>query len=251
MRMSTHLGFGSDDLALTNTLALGSHGQRLLEVLAEDNVLDEHALDLDSPPGGNVFDDLPNGLGNLLATLNDVLEDTGTDDVTESSLGTLHERLADVGYAEGSLVRGDDVVVDDRGEAQGDVVLGHTNLLGDLCGLNLDVDLDEALAEGVDLGEAGVDSLVEAAELGDETDVALLDVLVRVGTDDAAVDGTAATDAATKVVDWGRQPLVLRCASNWMRHLACIETYSWNRTSPGARRRLRRWWHSCAAGPPS
>jgi hypothetical protein len=74
-------------------------------------------------------------------------------------------------------------------------------LLGDLGGLNLDVDLDQVLAEGVDLDQAGVDGLVEAAKLGDETDVALLDRLVGVGADEAAGDGTEGTDAGAKSVD--------------------------------------------------
>lgn len=44
-----NLGAGSDDFGFSNTLALGSHRERVLELGAEDDVLDEHGLDLDAP----------------------------------------------------------------------------------------------------------------------------------------------------------------------------------------------------------
>jgi len=40
--------------------------------------------------------------------------------------------------------------------------------------LDLDVDAEEGLGEGVDEGEAGVDCAGEAAEFGDETDATLV-----------------------------------------------------------------------------
>ena len=96
-----------------------------------------------------------------------------------------------------------DVVVDDRGEVHADVVLGHADLLGYLDNLDLDVDLDQVLAEGVDLDEARVDGLVELAELGDETDVALANSLIRVRAADAAGDRTNRSDDCAKGVDYG------------------------------------------------
>lgn len=195
------LGLGGDDLAFTNTLALGSHGERLLELLGENDVLDEHALNLDTPSSGDILDNLSDGLGNLLAALNNVLEDAGTDDVAESGLGSLHKRLANVGNTKGGLVRADNVVVDDGGQLESDVVLGHANLLGHLGRLDLDVDLHQSLAERVDLDQTRVDSAVKLAELGDETDITLLDALVRVGAADAARDGTHGTNAGTEGVD--------------------------------------------------
>ena len=66
-----------DDLALADPFALGGHGQRLLQLLAEDDVLDQHALDLHAPAAGHLLDYLADGLGNLLAALDDVLSDEG------------------------------------------------------------------------------------------------------------------------------------------------------------------------------
>jgi hypothetical protein len=94
-----------------------------------------------------------------------------------------------------------DVVVDDGGQIQGDVVLCHADLARHLDDLDLDVDLDEALGKRVDLDETGVDSTRKAAELGDQTDVALRDRLVGVGADDAARNGSAEADPVTKSVD--------------------------------------------------
>lgn len=170
------LGLGGDDLALANTLALGGHGQGTLELLAEDDVLDEHALDPHAPAERHVLDDLPDALRELLAALDDVLQDARAHDVAEGRLRALDEGLLHVRDAEGHLVRARDVVVDDGREVDGDVVLGHADLSGDLCfvlpplvmnglkdeelgvdrslrtdNLNLHVDLDKTLAERVDL----------------------------------------------------------------------------------------------------
>lgn len=202
------LCLGGNDLTLTNTLALSSHGKRLLELLGEDNILDEHALDLDTPSGGDILDDLSDGLGNFLTALNDVLENAGTDNVAQGGLGTLHKSLADVGNAKGSLVGADNVVVDDGCELERDIVLGHANLLGDFSSLNFNVDLDKGLAQRVDLNQTGVDSTVEAAKLGNKTNITLLDTLVRVGAADAAWDSTHGTDASTETVDYKREEVV-------------------------------------------
>lgn len=198
-----YLGLGGNDLGFTNSLALSSHGKRLLQFLAEDDVLDQHALDGDTPTGGYVLNDLADGLRNLLTTLDDILQDSGADNMSQSSLGALHEGLANIVDAESGLVRSNDVVVDDGREAQSNVVLGHADLLRDLSGLNLDIDLDQTLAEGVYLDETRVDGLVETTELGDETDITLLDILVRVGADDAAGDGAHGSDDGAEGVDCG------------------------------------------------
>lgn len=129
-----HFRARSDDLRFSDPLRLRSHGQGILQLVGENHVLDEHTLDLDAPPGGDVFDDLADGLGDLFAALDDVLEDAGADDVAEGGLGAFDQRLADVGDAEGRFVGGGDVVVDYGGEVEGYVVFGHADLLGDLCG---------------------------------------------------------------------------------------------------------------------
>jgi len=91
-------------------------------------------------------------------------------------------------------VRRHDVIVDNGGDLQGDVVFGHDGLEGDLDDLDLDVHGDEALAEGVDLDEAWIDGLVEAAEFGDQADAALLDCFVGVRAADAAWDRAEGAD---------------------------------------------------------
>lgn len=115
-------GAGRDDLGFSCALALCGHGERILQVLAEDDVLDQHALDLRAPAGSGLFDDLADRLRNLLAALDNILKHAGTDDVAEGGLGALDESLADVGNAEGGLVWGGDVVVNDRCELQVDIV---------------------------------------------------------------------------------------------------------------------------------
>ena len=123
---------GGNDFGLSDTLTLGGHRQGVLELIGEDDVLDQHALDLNTPTGCDVLDYLADGLCQLLATLDDVLEHTSTHDVTQRRLRALHQGLANIGDAEGCLVRGGDMVVDNGCEVQGNVVLGHADLFGDL-----------------------------------------------------------------------------------------------------------------------
>ena len=129
------LNFGAcgNDFRLSDTLALGSHGERVLELGAEDDVLDEHRLNLDTPTRCDIFDYFTNGLCDLFTALDDILENAGTNDVAQSGLGTLNEGLTNVADAEGGFVWRGDVVVDDGGELKVDVVLGHADLLWHLC----------------------------------------------------------------------------------------------------------------------
>ena len=106
----------TNNLSLTSPLALRGHGKAVLELLAEDDVLYEHALDSYAPACCCLVDNLPDTLRNLLAALDNVLEDAGTDDVAKGGLSSLDEGSADVGDSEGSLVWADDVIVDDRGK---------------------------------------------------------------------------------------------------------------------------------------
>ena len=86
------------------------------------------------------------------------------------------------------------------------LTFGHANLLRHLHNLNLDIDLHERFGERVDLDETRVDGASETTELGDETNVALLDGLVRVRAADAARNRTEGTDGRTQSIDHAAVP---------------------------------------------
>ena len=174
------LSAGGNDLGLTGTLGLRSHGQAILELLGEDDILDKHALDIHTPARSRLLNNSADIGSNLLTALNDILQVPRADNMAQGGLRALDQRLADVGDAKGGLVRRGDAVVDDRRQLQAHVVARHADLLGHLDNLDLDVDLDQRLAQRVDAHEAGVDGAAEAAEAGDQADVALLDGLVSV-----------------------------------------------------------------------
>jgi hypothetical protein len=211
---SLNFGTSSDNLGLTGTLRLRSHGKRVLKFLVENKIFDEHRLDLNTPAGGRLLDDLTNRLRNLLTALNNVLQNTGTDDVTQRCLRALDERLLDVADAEGGLVRRRDAIVNDRGELQRDVVLGHADLLGNFDNLDLDVDLDELLGEGVNVDETWVDGSRKAAELCYQANIALRHGLVGVWAAETAWDCAEGADDTTEGVDLGgvlRRGVMWRC----------------------------------------
>lgn len=226
-----------------------------MELIGEDDVLDEHALHLDSPSGSDVFNNLPNGLCNLLATFDDILENSGSYNVTKSGLCSLNQSLADIGDTKSGFVWGGDVIVDNGGKVEGDVVLGHADLLWYLNNLNLDIDLDEAFAERVDLNETWVDCAVETSKLRDETDITLRDRLVWVRAADAARDCSKSSDARTKGVDHASVPAMsslvaftsqslriagLEVLSSWGLHIHHrVVTAAWS---------VMRWTESCRWG---
>ncbi len=61
--------------------------------------------------------------------------------------------------------------------------------------LNLDIDLDKAFTERVDLDETGINRTIKSTEFCDETDVTLRDRFVGVRADDAAGNGTHSSNA--------------------------------------------------------
>ena len=172
-----------------------------MQLIAEDNVLDEHGLHLNAPTRCDVFDNFADGLCNLFATLDDVLQDAGTDNVAKCSLCALDEGLANVRDPEGGFVRRRDVVVDDGGEVDADIVFGHAYLLRHLDDLNLDIDLYKFLRKWIDLDQAGIDSAVKATKLGDETDITLGDRFVGVRTDETAWNSAAKTNTSTESIN--------------------------------------------------
>lgn len=61
--------------------------------------------------------------------------------------------------------------------------------------LDLHVDLDELLAQGVDLDETRINRTIESTEFSHETDIALFDGLVRIWADAAARNGAQAANS--------------------------------------------------------
>lgn len=112
-----------NNLTLADPLALRSHRQGVLELPREDNVFDEHTFNGHTPAFSDITNDFADALGDLLSTLNHILQHTRTDDMAKRSLGALNESLANVGDSKGSLVGGNDVVIDDGGEMNRNIVL--------------------------------------------------------------------------------------------------------------------------------
>ena len=124
------------------------------------------------------FDDFANGLCNLFATFDHILKHASTDYVAQRCLCALYQRLSQVRDTECGFVRRGDVVVDDRCEGQIYVVLRHADLLWDFDDLNLHIDLNEVLGEGVDFDETRIDCAGESTEFRYEAYVSLGDLYI-------------------------------------------------------------------------
>lgn len=134
--------------------------------------------------------------------------------MSQSGLGALHECLSDVGDAERGLVWRGDLVVDDGGEIEGDIVLGHANLARHFDDLNLDIHGLDLFADGVDLDEARVHGALEAAsmsmdnsgeigshepsELGNQANFTLGDRLEWIRATDTAGNSSQESNAFTQ-----------------------------------------------------
>ena len=107
------------------------------------------------------------------------------------------------------------MIINHGGEEDGDVILGHDDLLGHLDDLDADVDGDEGFGEDVYFDQPRVDGAVEAAEFCDEADVALADGLVGVWADDAAGDCAEVANDGAEGVDWGSSMSVWARGGGW------------------------------------
>lgn len=100
------------------------------------------------------------------------------------------------------------MIVNDRGEVEGDVILCHTDLSWHFDNLDLNIDLDEVLRE-IDLDQTRIDGAVEAPEFGDKADVSLGDRLVRIWADNAARNCTAKPKQSAEVVYYDDEMSIL------------------------------------------
>lgn len=74
--------------------------------------------------------------------------------------------------------------------------------------LDLDVDLNKPLRQGVDLHKTRIHCAVKAAEFGDQTNLSLKDCFVCIGADNAARNSATGADNNSKVVDHTTIPVV-------------------------------------------
>ena len=111
---SVDLSAGGDDLALTDALLLRGAGEGCRDLGGEDDVLDEDALDSDTPLVCDVADDLGDLERDSLAFRDDGLDRTCADDVSQGRHGSLHERQAEIPDAERGTIGVHDMEIDDR-----------------------------------------------------------------------------------------------------------------------------------------
>jgi hypothetical protein len=77
--------------------------------------------------------------------------------------------------------------------------------------LDLDIDLSKRLRQRVDLDKTRVDGARKATELGDKTNITLVDGFVGVRAAKTAGNGTESTNGRTKSVDHATIPASARC----------------------------------------
>jgi len=121
--------------------------------------------------------------------------------MSKGGLCALNKRLPHIRDTECSFMRRDDIVVDNRGKVNRNVILCHTNLLRNLAELDLHVDRNEFFGKRVDLDETGVDCAMELPKLGNETDTPLVNRLIRIRANDAARNGAKKSDKGSQTAN--------------------------------------------------
>lgn len=130
--------------------------------MRENDILDQNTLDRDSPLLADAFDDRLNFGGDCFPVGENTLKVSGTNDMTQGSLGALDESSTNISNSVGGTVRVDwsdedqlrfllsskkekptDVIHEYGIDVDSDIVLSHDILTRNSRDLNLDVDLIE------------------------------------------------------------------------------------------------------------
>jgi hypothetical protein len=164
---------------------LGGHGKRILQFPGEIDILDQDTLHFNTPSHCDIRDDFLDTLRDFLSSFNDVLQDSGTKDMTQRGLCTLHKRRSDVSDSKSGLVRIDNVEINDRGNVDVYIILCHAHLRRNLDDCDFDVDLLNFLAQStlggsemgirIDSCQTWIDGAMVFAELQDETSLSFID----------------------------------------------------------------------------
>ena len=183
-----YLRAGSDDLRFTDPLLLRGRGKRVGNLRGEDDILDEDALDGDTPFVSGVANDFCDFEGDCFTLGHDVLDSTCADNMTKGGLSTLDESLAKVRDTEGRTIWVDDLEVDDRVAVRDDLVRGPDECIGLYTHRDIDIvpgddllhtdrndsDLDVHGAKGlgtdVNLDQPWIHRLVELSKSLDKSD---------------------------------------------------------------------------------
>lgn len=200
------ISLGGDDFTFGDSLSGGGRGKVLLEVLGEQNFLNEHSGDGDSPVVSGSLDNILDVRGHFFLSLEGFLEENVSEDVSDGRLGDFGDGHLVIFDGKIGLVRVFDVVIDDSVDRDVDVVLGHDGLFLQVDDSFSSVHQGDGFTARVDEVEAGGEGLEVLAELLDDAEVGLGDLSVwRLA---AAADPGSEESAANSALD--NAPLVAR-----------------------------------------
>jgi hypothetical protein len=146
-----HLRSRVEDLRLRQPLLLGHCRQNVLEFLVEDDVLDEDVGDLDAPLVHLPRHELPQLQGDLVALLQQFLEDVMSANGAEGGKGELLHRPLDVFDRVVGLAGDAAVVVDGCVDSHLDVVSGDGVQPVEIDDIGLHVDNVDRVREGIEV----------------------------------------------------------------------------------------------------
>ena len=94
------------------------------------------------------------------------------------------------------------MIVDDRSQVEGNVILGHADLTRHLDDLDLDINSCQVLAERVDLYEAGINCTLKTTKLGHQSDLTLVNGRKRIRAADTAGYGSQGTNDLSQPMNY-------------------------------------------------
>lgn len=143
------VGTGRDNLAFGQPPLLGGRRQRILEIFAQLDILDENLFDIDSPLLDVLVDLLLDVVCDLLPFFKEVLQDKLSAGVLQDGVGDLRNGLTEVLNSVVGVARVDDSVIDSCVDVYRNVVFRNDVLTSQIQDVDLGANHAQSLGAGV------------------------------------------------------------------------------------------------------
>ena len=167
--------FSPDDGGAAFTFGLGLFGHDLLHIIGNGDVLKTDTGDINAPVNSFGINDLLDLIADLLAIGQQLVQFDTADHIAESSLSVLGDSIGKITDFEDGIFGFFNLEVNNTVDTNGNIIFGDNALLGNINGVDPDIDFDDPLENRNDDFKAGIESVGVGAEGQDDTAFILID----------------------------------------------------------------------------